>query len=57
MRLERAKRELAQTERTIKEISRAAGFGPPMRMYEVFMRELGLTPSDYRRQRQGEQGT
>jgi LacI family transcriptional regulator len=49
-RIERAKRELTQTERTIKDISREVGFGPPMRMYEVFMRELGLTPSEYRRQ-------
>lgn len=53
-RIERAKRELAQTERTVKEISRECGFGPPMRMYEVFLRELGLTPSQYRRQRHGE---
>ncbi len=56
-RLERAKRELAQTGRSIKDISRDVGFGPPMRMYEIFVRELGLTPSEYRRQRQGERGT
>jgi LacI family transcriptional regulator len=51
-RIERAKRELAQTDRTVKEISRDAGFGPAMRMYEVFVREVGLTPSKYRLQRQ-----
>ena len=51
-RLERAKRELTQTERSIKEIAREVGFGPPMRMYEIFVRELGLTPSAYRRQQQ-----
>lgn len=56
-RIERAKRELAQTGQTIKEISRDVGFGPPMRMYEVFVRELGLTPTEYRRQRQGERKT
>jgi len=54
VRIERAKRELAQTERTIKEISRDCGFGPTMRMDEVFVRELGLTPGEYRRQRQRE---
>lgn len=52
-RVERAKRELAQTGRSIKDVSRAVGFGPPTRMYEVFLRELGLTPSEYRAQRQG----
>lgn len=51
-RIERAKRELAQTEQSIKEISRDCGFGAPMRMYEVFVRELGLAPSEYRRRRQ-----
>jgi LacI family transcriptional regulator len=51
VRIERAKRELAQTERSIKDISRAVGFGPAMRMNETFLRELGLTPGDYRRQR------
>jgi LacI family transcriptional regulator len=51
VRIERAKRELAQTERTISEISYGVGFGPPMRMYEIFVREVGLTPSEYRRQR------
>ncbi len=53
-RIERAKRELAQSKRTIKEISRDCGFGPPMRMYEVFLRELGIMPSEYRRQRRSE---
>jgi len=56
VRLERAKRELAQTDRTIASISHHVGFGPPMRMYEVFCRELGVTPSEYRRQRQSELG-
>jgi len=52
VRLERAKRELAQSQRKIAEISRDVGFGPPMRMYEVFVRELGVTPTAYRKQRQ-----
>jgi LacI family transcriptional regulator len=54
VRLERAKRELAQTERSLKEIARDVGFGEAMRMYEVFRRELGVTPSQYRRERQGQ---
>jgi len=51
-RLERAKREVAQTERSMTAISREVGFGPRERMYEVFTRELGVTPSQYRGERQ-----
>lgn len=52
VRLERAKRELTQSKRPLSEIAQAVGFGQAMRMYEVFRRELGVTPSQYRRQRQ-----
>jgi len=52
VRIERAKRELAQSKRLLSQIARDVGFGEPMRMYEVFRRELGLTPSQYRRERQ-----
>jgi transcriptional regulator GlxA family with amidase domain len=55
VRIERAKRELVQTDRSITSISRDVGFGPPMRMYEVFCRELGVTPTQYRRQRQSQE--
>ena len=51
VRIERAKRELTQTDRPIGAISRDVGFGDPMRMYEIFTRELGVTPSHYRKQR------
>ena len=51
-RIERAKRQLAQGRRSLKEIAREAGFGSTMRMYEVFRRELGIAPSRYRRPRQ-----
>ncbi|MCC9609176.1 substrate-binding domain-containing protein [Blastopirellula sp. JC732] len=51
VRLERAKRELAQTDRSLKNIARDVGFGSPMRMYELFKRELGVTPIEFRRQR------
>lgn len=52
IRIERAKRELTQSNRSLADISRAVGFGEAMRMCEVFRRELGVTPSQYRRQRQ-----
>ncbi len=51
VRIERAKRELAQGERSMKEIAQAVGFRDPMRMYEVFRRELGISPSQYRHER------
>lgn len=53
-RIERAKRELTQTTRSIASISHDVGFGHPMRMYDVFRRELGTTPRAYRRQRQAQ---
>jgi len=56
VRVERAKRELTQTHRSITAIARAAGFGEPLRMYEVFLREVGVSPSEYRKQRQMEYG-
>ncbi len=52
VRIERAKRELTQSDRSLAEIARDVGFGEAMRMYEVFRRELGTTPSNYRKQRQ-----
>ena len=51
VRIERAKRELTQTTRRLSEIARDVGFGERMRFYEVFRRELGVTPSEYRKQR------
>ena len=56
VRIERARRELTQTDRPIANISRDVGFGEPMRMYEVFVRELGLAPSEYRKQRTSQSG-
>ena len=52
VRTERAKRELTQSERPLSEIARDVGFGEMMRMYDVFRRELGVTPSEYRKERQ-----
>ena len=52
VRIERAKRELVQSKRPIHEIAHDVGFGRAMRMYEVFRRELGVTPREYRKRRQ-----
>ena len=52
VRIERAKRELTQSTRSVEEIARDVGFGRSMRMYEAFRRELGVAPRDYRKLRQ-----
>ena len=52
VRVERAKRELAQGDRALAAIARDAGFGTIQRLYEVFRRELGMSPGAYRKQRQ-----
>lgn len=52
VRIERAKRELAQSDRTLAAIARDIGFGTIQRLYEVFRRELGIAPGEYRLQRQ-----
>ena len=51
VRLERAKRELVQSNRSIKNIAQDVGLGSAMRMYDLFKRELGMTPSQFRKQR------
>jgi LacI family transcriptional regulator len=52
VRLERAKRELTQSNKPISQIARDVGFGKIMRMYDVFRRELGVSPGQYRKQMQ-----
>jgi LacI family transcriptional regulator len=56
VRIERAKRELTLTDQSLTAIARAVGFGPRKRMYEAFVRELGVTPSRYRKQQQSSDG-
>jgi len=51
VRIERAKRELSQSNNSLAQIARDVGFGKAMRMCEVFQRELGIAPSEYRRNR------
>jgi LacI family transcriptional regulator len=56
VRLERAKRELARSDRPLDAVARDVGFGNVQRLYEVFRRELGVPPGEYRRQRQSRGG-
>ncbi|MFM9963174.1 MAG: substrate-binding domain-containing protein [Planctomycetaceae bacterium] len=51
VRIERAKRELIHTERSMTEIAGDVGFGSRMRMYDIFKREFGVTPREYRSKR------
>lgn len=54
LRIERAKRELVQGTRSMAEIAQSVGFGLPARMNDVFRREVGVTPSEYRRRLHGQ---
>lgn len=56
VRIERAKRELAQSDRRLDTIARDVGFCNIQRLYEVFRRELGIAPGEYRLQRQLKSG-
>jgi LacI family transcriptional regulator len=52
VRVERAKRELTQSDRPLEAIARDVGFGNIQRLYEVFRREVGMSPGEFRRTRQ-----
>ena len=54
VRIDRAKHELGHSQRPLADIARDVGFGDIQRMYEVFRREMNVSPSDYRKQRQTE---
>ena len=56
VRIERAKRELVQNNRPLAEIARDVGFGTIQRLYEVFSREVGITPSEYRKRQRATSG-
>ncbi len=56
VRIERAKRELVQTDRRLSDIARDVGFRVEQRMYQVFRRELGITPLQYRHERKERDG-
>lgn len=48
LRIERAKRELAGTDTSIKLIAGRVGFRDAKRMHEIFLREIKMSPSQYR---------
>jgi transcriptional regulator GlxA family with amidase domain len=48
MRVECARRMLEQSEKTLQEVSAASGLGTADAMRRIFLRRLGVTPSDYR---------
>jgi LacI family transcriptional regulator len=52
LRIERAKRQLVGTDLRVKAIALAAGFVDTKGMNQVFRRELGMTPSEWRRKQQ-----
>ena len=54
LRLEAAKRLLAEPQRQISQVAQLAGFGSSDIMNQVFRRELGMTPSAYRKRLLGE---
>lgn len=49
LRLEKAKRLLTEPDRLIKNIPQLCGFASPNAMNKIFIRELGITPSGYRK--------
>lgn len=57
IRIENARRELTQSERTIAAIARDSGFGTIGRMNRAFQAELGMTATAYRRQWKGSGAT
>ena len=54
LRILKAKRLLAETDMLIKRIANETGFSDAIRMHEVFVREEGISPSEYRRAMLGE---
>ena len=52
LRIERAKRHLAETDFTIKEVAAASGFRDADHFYKVFNRTEGMPPSNYREKHQ-----
>lgn len=50
VRVERAKRELTYGDRSIADIADAVGFGSRIQFHQTFQRELGVSPSEYRKQ-------
>ncbi|MCR5279301.1 MAG: response regulator [Lachnospiraceae bacterium] len=52
LRLERAKKELAETDRSIAEIAELIGYNDSHYFFKLFKKETGITPLQYRRNKQ-----
>ena len=50
LRMDAAKRLLRETKRSVVEIALDVGYANPSHFAQLFRRETGLAPSDYRRQ-------
>jgi LacI family transcriptional regulator len=48
LRILKAKRLLSETALLIKQVAQHSGFGDPIRLHEVFVREVGMAPGAYR---------
>jgi transcriptional regulator GlxA family with amidase domain len=53
MRAEAARRQLERTDQGLKQIAAACGFGSAESMRRAFLRSVGITPQEYRRQLHG----
>jgi AraC family transcriptional regulator len=51
LRMDEARRLLRETKRSVVEIALDVGYANPSHFAQLFRRETGLAPSDYRRQR------
>lgn len=51
LRLDRAKRELVQTDHSLQQIANDVGLGDQFQLCKVFRRELGISPNEFRKQR------
>ena len=51
LRMDAAKRLLRETKKSVVEVALDVGYGNPSHFAQIFRRQTGLSPSDYRRQR------
>jgi AraC family transcriptional regulator len=51
LRMYEAKRLLRETKRSVVDVALDVGYANPSHFAQLFQRETGLSPSDYRRQR------
>ena len=54
-RMERAARMLQEESLTVGEIARSCGYPDPLTFSKAFKRTLGMTPSQYRREKHGQE--